>query len=216
MLAKLKILAYKDEHLRSKIGEYEVQINPERYSQVFGVTFSEDKGIDTASIIPKFKTQTPQQMKLEFYLDSTGVISGVSSVPDKIKKFKETAYDFNGQIHSPNYLKLLWGDLVFKCLLDSLDVDYTLFSPGGTPLRAKLTANFRQHQSPDELERRSAKKSSDLTHSRTVVGGDSLPLMCHQIYGDSKYYLQVARANDLTSFRRLVVGTKIEFPPVEK
>ena len=215
MLAKLKILAYKDEHLRSKIGEYEVQINPEKYSQAFGVTFSQDKGIDTASVLPKFKTQTPQQIQLDFYLDSTGVVPGVTSIPDNLKKFKETAYDFNGQIHSPNYLKLLWGDLVFKCLLDSMDVDYTLFSPSGTPLRAKIAANFRQHQSPDELERRSAKKSADLTHRRTVVAGDTLPLMCHHIYGDSTFYMQVAGFNGMTDFRDLAEGTTLQFPPVE-
>ena len=216
MLAKLKILAYKDEHLRSKIGDYEVQINPEKYSQAFGVTSSEDKGIDTASVLPKFKTQTPQQIRLDFYLDSTGVVAGVTSIPDNLKKFKEIAYDFNGQIHSPNYLKLLWGDLVFKCLLDSMDVDYTLFSPSGTPLRAKISANFRQHQSPDELERRSAKKSSDLTHTRTVVSGDTLPLMCHRIYGDSTLYMKVARFNGISNFRRLSEGTTLQFPPLEE
>lgn len=215
MLTKLKILAYRDEHLRSKIGEYEVQINPERYSQAFGVTFSEDKGIDAAAVLPKFKTQTPQQIKLDFHIDATGVVPGVKSVPGNLKKFREIAYDFNGQIHSPNYLKLLWGDLVFKCLLDAMDVDYTLFSPSGTPLRAKVTATFRQHQSPDELERRSAKKSADLTHTRLVVAGDSLPLMCYRIYGDSALYPQVARFNGLTNFTRLSEGTKLQFPPLE-
>ena len=95
MLTKLKILAYKDEHLRSKFGEYEVQINPEKYSQAFGVTFSQDKGIDAAAVLPKFKTQTPQQIRLEFLLDSTGVVPGVKSVPDNLKKFREVAYDFN-------------------------------------------------------------------------------------------------------------------------
>jgi len=215
VLVKLKILAYKDEHLRSKVGEYKVQINPEKYSKSFGVTFSQDKGIDTASVLPKFKTQTPQLIKFEFYLDSTGVVPGVTSVPDSLKKFKETAYDFNGQIHSPNYLKLLWGDLVFKCLLDSMDVEYTLFSPSGTPLRAKISARFRQHQSPDELERRSAKKSADLTHTRVVLAGDSLPLMCYRIYGDSGYYTQVAKHNGMSDFRRLPEGSKVEFPPLE-
>lgn len=40
--------------------------------------------------------------------------------------------------------------------------------------------------------------------------------MSHRIYGDSKYYLEVARVNEITSFRKLEVGKEIFFPPIEK
>ncbi len=215
MLAKLKILAFSDEDLSSKVGEYEVQINPEKYTHAFNATFSEDKGVDTASVISKFKTQQPQDINFDFYLDATGVVPGVTSVSDEIKKFKKIAHDYNGQVHSPNYLQLLWGDLVFNCMLSSLSVDYTLFSPSGTPLRARLAAKFRQHQTPEELAKRSDKKSADLSHSRTVVAGVSLPLMCHRIYRDSRYYIGVAKANDMNDLVHLVEGADIKFPPLE-
>jgi nucleoid-associated protein YgaU len=53
-----------------------------------------------------------------------------------------------------------------------------------------------------------------LTHARTVEIGDRLPLMTHQIYDDQSYYLKVAKANGLTSFRKLTVGKDINFPPI--
>ncbi len=214
MLAKLKILAFSDEKLSSKVGDYEVQINPEKYTHAFSTSFV-DQASDTARVISKFKTQQPQDISFDFYLDATGVVPGVTSVSDEIKKFRNIAYNYNGEAHSTNYLKLLWGDLTFKCMLSSLTVEYTLFSPSGTPLRAKLAAKFREHYTPEEVEKESKKSSADLSHSRTVVAGVSLPLMCHRIYRDGKYYIAVARANDMNDVFDLVEGATVKFPPLE-
>lgn len=215
MLAKLKILAFSDERLKERAGTFEVQINPEKYAHAFNVAFSEDKGVDTARVISKFKTQQPQDINFDFYLDATGVVPGVTSVTEEIDEFKRVAYNYKGEIHSPNYLKLLWGDLDFNCMLASLTVDYTLFSPSGIPLRARLAAKFRQHYTPEELAKLSDKKSADLSHSRTVVAGMTLPLMCHHIYGDSRYYSAVARKNDMNDLVHLVEGAEIKFPPLK-
>ena len=59
-------------------------------------------------------------------------------------------------------------------------------------------------------------KSPDLTHFRIVKAGDTLPLMTYAIYGDSKYYLEVAKANNLINFRKLDAGQRIFFPPLQK
>jgi nucleoid-associated protein YgaU len=40
--------------------------------------------------------------------------------------------------------------------------------------------------------------------------------MCFRIYGDSKYYLDVAAANGLDDFRSLTPGAEIRFPPIDK
>jgi nucleoid-associated protein YgaU len=53
-----------------------------------------------------------------------------------------------------------------------------------------------------------------MTHRRTVVAGDTLPLMCFQIYQDSTRYLDVARHNKLNDFRNLEPGQQIFFPPL--
>ena len=51
---------------------------------------------------------------------------------------------------------------------------------------------------------------------RTVKAGDTLPLMCYRIYGDPKYYLDVAEVNHLGNFRVLIPGSALVFPPIEK
>src|SRR5699024_10761068 len=102
----------------------------------------------------------------------------------------------------------------FKCVLKSASVKYTLFSSDGRPIRAKISATFEGFIEDELRVAKDSDTSPDLTHRRTVQEGDRLPLMCYQIYGDSKYYLQVAAVNDLTNFRNLEPGVQIYFPPL--
>jgi Contractile injection system tube protein len=220
MLEKLKILAYTDENLTKSAGQYSVQINPEKYSQQFSAEYIGTPTLSTAGVTNKFVTQKPQDLDLEFYLDATGAVpqtSGgtpVTSVSDEIDKIKGVVYSYNGNIHSPNYLRILWGKLKFDCRMESMGIEYLLFSPSGVPLRARLSPKFKQYLSSQKLALEAKNSSPDLTHYRTVAAGDTLPLMCHRIYQDSKYYVEIARVNGLTSFRDLEPGRQIFFPPL--
>jgi len=145
---------------------------------------------------------------------STGVLPGVLSVNDDLDRFKSIVYSYNGSIHSPNYLRILWGQLTFDCRLETLNIEYMLFTPSGVPLRAKLNTTFQQYLSPEKMQLKARNSSPDLTHSRVTSSRDTLPLLCFQIYGDSKYYLDIARINGLNDFRNLQPGQKIVFPPL--
>jgi nucleoid-associated protein YgaU len=98
----------------------------------------------------------------------------------------------------------------------TIDLVYNLFKPSGQPLRAKATCTFAISISDEVRLKLEDQHSPDLTHVRTVKDGDTLPMMCHEMYGDPKYYLEVARVNKLKNFRSLSVGEKIFFPPLDK
>ena len=124
-------------------------------------------------------------------------------------------FEFNGNIHSPNFLRLQWGkQFIFDCRLTKLKLEYTLFAPDGTPLRAKAGSSFTEYTNKVELAKEENKTSPDLSHVRVVKAGDTLPLLCAEIYGASEYYPQVAAANDIVDFRNLAEGTSIVFPPL--
>jgi nucleoid-associated protein YgaU len=97
-----------------------------------------------------------------------------------------------------------------------MDITFKLFKPDGTPLRATARAKFKGFVEDDLRVAMENNSSPDLTHVREVKKGDTLPLMSFRIYGDSKYYLEVAKANRITNFRKLEVGQRIFFPPIEK
>ncbi|HZX26322.1 MAG TPA: peptidoglycan-binding protein [Telluria sp.] len=217
-LKKLSIVAYSDSGFTQNVGTYTLQINPATYKQTHTTQYTKNDATDAAGVTTKFYTLDPQRVTFEFHLDATGVVQpAITSVSDEISKFKTVAYSYNGSIHSPNYLELVWGaGAQFNCRLVNLDIDYLLFRSDGTPIRAKLNVTFEQYLSPTQIQQGANKSSPDLTHARVVVAGDTLPAMCARIYGDSKYYLGVAAYNGLTNFRKLAPGRTLYFPPLEK
>lgn len=216
MLSKLQINSYSDNELRSKTGEYTLQINPKSLTHSHSSSFSKDTGTDAAGTVLKFHTQNPQDMSFVFVLDATGVIPGVTDLRSEIDRFRSIVYTYHGNIHSPNYLQILWGGLTFNCMLTSLKISYQLFAPSGAPLRAELSVAFSQHQTPEDLERMADKKSADLTHSETITSGVTLPLMTYRVYDRVDLYPQLARANDLDDLVHLTEGKTLSFPPFEE
>ena len=125
----------------------------------------------------------------------------------------------DGKLHEPRFLKISWGEGPledFDCRLQSADIEYTSFDKNGAPLRAALKAVFVEDKDTPKRVREEGKSSPDLTHARVVRSGDTLPLLCKEIYGSSAHYLRVAQANRLVDFRYLQPGQEIFFPPLER
>ena len=124
--------------------------------------------------------------------------------------------NYQGDIHRPFFLKICWGTLLFKCVLISLDIEYKLFKPDGTPVRAVAKCTFKGTIEEDLRKAKEKKKSPDVTHERLLKAGDKLSLMTYRIYNQQAYLLPVAAFNRLDGFRNISPGTKLHFPPVEK
>lgn len=219
-LKKMEIFSYSDEKFETLEDTFTALLNPENYSQKYQVKYAEEQSSGTSGMQLKFDKIEPQTMEFEFLFDQTGALAGTepseNGVEDNIESFKSLTLGYDGTIHRTRYLKLVWGTLLFKCCLENLNITYKLFKPDGTPLRATVTASFKEFK---EDERRVAEENSnspDLTHLKAVKEGDHLPVMVHTIYGDKKYYMQVARFNELTSFRNLETGQNITLPPLRK
>jgi len=219
---KIVINAYNDREMTDsgKVGSFTLPVNPEQYAQKFQVKYDAKVAPGGQGVEEKFMSSGPEELKLDFLFDGTDTIYGYAhlgkGVPQQIQEFKEVVYDLSGEIHQPRFLKVMGMGVVFPCILTDLQLSYTLFKQDGTPLRAKASATFLNFK---EVRRRVAeegKNSPDLTHLRQVKEGDTLPLMVFKIYKDPKYYLEVAKANGLTNFRKLAAGQNIFFPPLEK
>ena len=222
-LTKLKIKGYKDERFSQEIadGEFNTLMNPETYRIRYEVSQNQNQAQGTSSTAPRFNKTLPEDLQLDFVFDRSGVIKGFADengvgIIDDIEKFKKIVLDYNGNQHKPNYLVISWGSLLFKGSLKDMEITYKLFKPDGTPIRANIHATFKGFIEDNLRVARENNNSPDLTHIRVVGEGDTLPLMTFRIYGDSKYYLEVAKANKLVNFRKLAPGQQIFFPPIEK
>ena len=194
---------------------FEAIINPSGYSHSSSILYAENMALGPGGE-KKYSKSTPDKIEFkELVLDGTGVVEGTSmSVREQIARLRKVAYDYNGSEHEPPVVEVSWGPLLFKARMEALKVDFTLFKPNGEPLRAKINLTFVAYKSTEEVFRSASLESPDLTHLVTVKAGDTLPLLCYQIYKNSAYYLDVARINNLSQFRQLTPGHVLRFPPL--
>lgn len=197
-----------------KSDTFDVQLNPSQFSHDYSISYDQTKTLGQLASNLKFSAIKPSKVSFEILLDNTGVVKGSSDVQARIEKLNKIVYTYNGENHEPNHVRLLWGSFLFNGRLETMSMTYTLFSPNGQPLRAKITMSFLGFMSPQEEARRANRSSPDMTHSILFKAGDSLPLLCHRIYNDAGHYAYVARINNMTNFRDIPAGTRIVFPPL--
>jgi nucleoid-associated protein YgaU len=216
-LERLLIRAYtRPDFTGSHIEQFEAYVNPNEITLAYEMEYDSAQGAGTTNSRMEFKKVKPGDMALTFFLDGTGANGRPLDVQAAIQQFQKVT-GYNGDIHRPNYLKVVWGTLsVKRCVLKSASIAYKLFKPSGVPLRAVITAAFSDCSDDKTRVAMAQDQSPDLTHVRVVKAGDTLPGLCHEIYGDPHHYLAVAEANGIDAFRKLVAGTKIYFPVLEK
>jgi LysM repeat protein len=229
-IAKLTIIAYSDENFQNKTGEtFEVMYNPNTFSENFGTVYSPQRSIGGTADTQSFMGQPSNSVSFDFLFDGTGV-SGVGSsaidlnpdvgkvgyVQEQIDAFMNIAQLYVGEEHRTNHLELSWGTFHFYGVMERATVTYKLFHSSGAPLRANVNATFTQTVSREEQAALARRRSPDLTHFRIVKAGETLPLIAKKVYGDSKYYLEIARVNNINNFRKLKAGQQLVLPPVDK
>ena len=223
---------------------YMALVNPEKYAIQYQINLNARKVPGNAGSDPSYIDTSPPTLQFDFLFDSTGVIpqpstlgvigdipivgslanaaSNIASpkeqydVMKEISKFNSVVFLYKGTQHSPRKVQILWGQLIFDGNLTTLNFDFKLFKPDGTPLRAVATAAFLGTITDKLRVAAQGDQSPDLTHVRRVQNGDTLPLMTYRIYGDASFYLEVARVNNLTNFRNLKAGDSLKFPPISK
>jgi len=215
---KLTIIAYSDPGFLRQAGEYPLQINPESYRQTHSTQYTDNDSTDTAGSPPSSTCPTRRRSS-GFYLDATGVMeTAIASVAAEIVKLKGIAYDYNGQIHAPNYLELVWGNgVTFNLPLTSLDIGlHPVSRADGTPLRREDQRRLRgvpvrRRKSPSAPTRvRPTDPCAHRAQRRHAAGHVQSDLRRQQILPG------VAAHNRLANFRQLVPGSTLYFPPLAR
>ena len=220
-LEKMTIEAFGDPKFQKRRRPpYSVMINPEEYVHKYSILHNDANAAGANGTSQEFNRMGPETVSFTIWFDRTGVVPGFPRIGGntnlalQIKQFKALIFNYQGETHGPNYLILTWGTLLFRCLLTSLDLTYTMFRPDGNPIRAKCVVSFQSYTAPTELAEKAQNESADMSHLVSVKAGDTLPLLCHRVYGTSVHYAAVARVNGLTGFRRLRPGMQLLFPPL--
>jgi len=219
-LTKLVFIPCKDASCTEEdtaIGRYSVMFNPNSIAVKLQVDRDATQADGETSAPMTFKRIKPQDYSFEFIIDGTGSNGEAKKeVPEEVEKFLKVIYNYQGDQHQPNFIKILYGAVLLKCVLKTVDITYNLFSPNAKPLRAKVNTSFTSCLDQDLSEMINNKNSPDLTHSRKIKRSDKLIGIANNIYKKNTLFVEVARANGFNTFRNLPEGTEIYFPPVSK
>lgn len=234
-LAKLTIEAYADIDRRRPLtggihggNTLEAMYNPDTLSTRHESVFHPKRGISTQGAQTRWSHSAAEELNVKLVFDGTGVGDfGVQrlrhrpTVAEWIRAFLSLCYTVQSGTHEAAYLRLRWhrgilGADGFECRLRAADITYTAFDRDGSPLRAEVNAVFVEALAPKKNAQRLRLSSPDLTHRRVVREGDTLPLLCLEIYGSAAHYLRVAEVNGLDHPRDLRVGQELLFPPFER
>jgi len=230
-LLKLTIIPFEDSEgaMGPPAGPpFIVQFNPETYTDTTEFKYGPDEPPQGSSgSEAKFERVNPKKYSFELMLDGTGVspapppsgaLDAIApstglSVVAQLEMFKLTV-GFSGNVHRPRFLMLVWGRLLVTTVLESYSIAYKLFSPAGLPLRATLSATFREHTPKGFGELLKNLASPDIDHAHQVLEGEHLTRIVNGVYKTPAYYMAVAEANCLDTVRALRPGSAIYLPPV--
>ena len=225
------------QHLKIKILEgldpeyqFTAWINPASYQYTYGIKAGSSSSSSGNLSKPRVEAYAPDSISFKLILDATGLVppplpnqaiprDGIASLINDFMMNIARPYSPKNAVNKSELcqprVKISWAQLQFICMLSSLSIDYKLFKPDGTPIRAELSTSFTEYRNDASTpgQTASAAVTEDSPKQVNVVEGDSLPGLCDQVYGDASQYILVAQANGLTQFRQLPPGTVLMFPP---
>ncbi len=153
-----------------------------------------------------------QKLSTELIVDTSDTMDDVRErYTDKLRALMNV--DF--KLHAPPIVEFVWGPERFRGVVDSLNITYLLFTPEGTPVRAKLALSLKEYR-PVEIQIKEMNRASpDVDKAYTVRRGDTLSSIAGAVYRDPTRWREIARANAIRDPRRLEPGVVLSIPKLQ-
>lgn len=165
---------------------------------------------------PEFVGCTGRTLNLTLLLD--GVDSRGNDVAADVETLlrwtRATPESHRRYTPQPPLMRLHWGGhQYFPGYLSRVDVTYTVFSPDGAPLRAKVVIAMEEVPEPAKRQNPTSGGVPD-RRAVTLRGGDSLASLASAEYGDPNLWRALALANGIDDPARVSAGTPLVVPPL--
>ena len=188
-----------------------LRFNPTEYQIQKGNVFQEIAipGLESPPI--QYIRGNSEKLSVEVLADTT------DSLEDVRKKYVTPVrklLDIEPDLHAPPIVAFTWDREVFRGVLESVQVTYTLFSPEGTPLRAKMSLSFKEYRAVEVQVKERPKASPDLDKAYVVRAGDTLDRIAWAAYRDPSRWREVARRNQILDPRRVEPGRVLTVPRI--
>lgn len=222
-LSKAELVVYKDVGLTQEIKKIPFFINPHTI-QVSKEAKLESEEVPGGTESKKFNLTYPLCLKLgEMWFDTYDDKPKVS-VREKYINDLESLLDYIPETHYLPIVVFNWGKFsstarnpqYYKFFCNKVTVDYTLFLPDATPVRAKVDLTLEQVFPQKDENAVRPKESPDHAKLYTVKKGDTLQGIAMKEYDDAREWRRIAKTNNLNDPMELRPGMKLLVPPILK
>jgi Contractile injection system tube protein/LysM domain len=199
------------EILRPTVPEPMIQLcyNPTEYQVQKANNFAEINipGLESPPI--QFVRGATEKLTAELLADTSDTLDDVRvRYVSKVRALM----DINIELHAPPIVRLMWAGQVFVGVVESLNVTYTVFTPAGIPVRAKLSLALKEYRPAAVQVKERPTASPDFDKTWTVRRGDTLSGIAGAVYRDPTQWRAIAAANGMADPRRPVPGQALAIP----
>ena len=211
--------------------EVECLFNPKEYAFEKQNEWEAGKILGKGMQPPTFKGGKPMYLTLQLWFDTYepppgqenagGYPKDVRTVTGKLwkmMKLTETRRQRNTNVSEPPHVEFRWGDLwSFEAVITKINEKFTLFLPGGTPVRSFIDISFMQAKDlanwPATNPTSGAKPGYNI---HMVKEGETIDWIAFSRYGASTAWRHLASANNLDDPSRLRPGQRLLIPPLNE
>ena len=201
------------------IGKIEFQFNPKELSLTKNAKWKKESQRNAKkSGTLQFLGSDPSKLTLELFFDATDTMGDkVVKVVDKLFSCcVPTDKSLQAKNGSPPWVIFHWGGLTsFPGHISSVTAKYTLFTPGGTPVRALCTITLEEISGATSGQNPTSGALA-AQDAHVAVVGDTLHSIAYKSYGDPKLWRAIAEANRIDDPMRLRPGTPLLVPALDE
>jgi len=190
-------------------SEIPLRFNPSEYQLQKSNNFAEIAipGLETPPL--QFVRGSSEKLVLELLVDTSDTMEDVRA---KYVDALRGLLDVDGELHAPPIVEFVWDRTIFRGVLESMNITYTMFSADGVPLRAKLSTTLREYRPVKVQYKETPRNSPDVEKRFVVRRGDSLSSIAGQVYSDPAEWRAIALANGIVDPRTLEPGSELLVP----
>jgi nucleoid-associated protein YgaU len=192
---------------------FPIFFNPEKLSFSKGAKWTGDVTTERSAPVPTFDGGEPEKLTLKLFLHSSFLPMGIPAYMFIIKQLIKKPKILLDQ---PPLVRFAWGFTQSAIsYIESLDYEYTLFTPGGVPIQGELTLRLVEYDMAwwanlpiNPTSRSEARKTW------VVTEGETLDWIAFQEYGDAVHWRHIANVNHLANPMKLRSGQILKLTPL--
>jgi hypothetical protein len=215
----------------------EVMFNPTDFTLTKGSQLVEINVPGLDAPLQQFVRGQAEKLTVKLFFDSTDertdeLATGVTGLTDQFYALVK----IDPASHAPPVCRFVWGRFFpgsslsgdasfadedptslnrreFTGVVESIQQEFTLFSPTGVPLRANLTVTMREYRTLSLQQQQLRLLSRDRSRRHIVARGETLSAIAARYYDSPGEWRAIAVGNGITDPRRLPAGTVLDIPP---